>query len=227
MQASVGSQDKDVVYPVLARRPPLCLSVATQGRGSCSKAEPTGDGGFFSRRSIPASGGFTMQPFSHAPPLGRLCLASRVHFRGSYFTTGDHPPAAITPRALLLPAKVGEVLTCFPSSRSLIPQSRFVTHTSAAAVRSPTFLRIQAALQFSIRPRTEAALCFACRCCSPTGGVRSPLASSPSCTIRPAWKVRPQEIPPADLRFVPHETPPPDNGQAGMSQLTQQPCPAT
>jgi len=46
------------------------------------------------RRSKPASFELTMLPLCQAPLLGRLCLASRLPFRASYFTTGLHPPAA-------------------------------------------------------------------------------------------------------------------------------------
>src|ERR1043166_586150 len=77
------------------------------------EAEPTGDGGYFSRRSIPASGGFTMQPFSHAPPLGRLCRASRVHFRGSYFTPTIIRRQRLPQGLTSFTAKVVEVLTHF------------------------------------------------------------------------------------------------------------------
>jgi hypothetical protein len=60
------------------------------------------------------------------PRLLAACVGPHGYISGaSYFTTGDHPPAAITPTAHLLPVKGMEVLTCFRSCRSLIPRSRF------------------------------------------------------------------------------------------------------
>jgi hypothetical protein len=69
-----------------------------------SVLRPAGDGGYLSRRSKPASFGLTMQPLSQAPPLGRLRRASRLPFRGSCFTNGDHPPR-LRPNGSRLPVQ--------------------------------------------------------------------------------------------------------------------------
>ena len=50
------------------------------------------------RRSKPASFELTMSLLCQAPPIGRLCRASRLPFRGSYFTVAGHPAAATPQR---------------------------------------------------------------------------------------------------------------------------------
>ena len=81
------------------RSPPPIVLRHSYPRSWPSKKRPTGDGGGLSRRQKPAWFGLTMRSLSQASLLGRLGRASRVPFRGSYLTTGFHPPAA-TPQGL-------------------------------------------------------------------------------------------------------------------------------
>src|SRR4051812_23952518 len=67
---------------------------------SRSRLDRIPGGGWFSRRSIPASIALAMPSLRRAPRLGGLSRASRVPFRASSITAEEHPLAATAQRRI-------------------------------------------------------------------------------------------------------------------------------